>query len=302
MNNKKLEKEITLLVCTCDAYEDLWYPFFKMLNKYWNNCTLNIILNTETKTYNYEKLRIKSFPQNDNETYGERMIRNLKHIDTKYTLLLLDDFFLRRNVDTEKLEKYLQIMEGDEAIDVIYFTKQILNQSFPSEHEGLEELKKYAMYRLNMQAGLWRTDRLLNFWKPIDNPWKWEIFANYTTFDSAEKFLQVEEDEESPFYYGYNPDGMGVFRGKWVYDDVAPLFKENDIEIDYSIRGIYEKKTEKQYFSDKWDLLKYMLRRMPIKYVMGFLWFYTKKTIIMKIGKSPRCMTHCEYLINHMEE
>lgn len=302
MNNIKIENEITLLVCTCDAYEDLWYPFFKMLNKYWAGCKLNIILNTETKTYEYEKLNIKSFPQNKSETYGERMIRNLKHIGTKYTLLLLDDFFLRRNVDTEKLEKYLQIMEEDEKIDVIYFTKQILNQSFPSEHEGLEELKKHAMYRLNMQAGLWRTDRLLNLWKPIDNPWKWEIFANYTTFDSAEKFLQVEEDEESPFYYGYNPEGMGVFRGKWVYDDVAPLFKDNDIEIDYSIRGIYEKKTEKQYFNDKWDLLKYMLRRMPLKYVVGFICFYTKKTIALKIGKAPRYMSHCEYLIDCMKE
>lgn len=32
---------------------------------------------------------------------------------------------------------------------------------------------------------------------------------------------------------------MGVFRGQWVLDSVEHLFKENDITIDYSIRGVY---------------------------------------------------------------
>ena len=45
---------------------------------------------------------------------------------------------------------------------------------------------------------------------------------------------------------------MGVFRGKWVIDDVKPLFEEHGINIDYSIRGEYQevkKYVKKDLFS-----------------------------------------------------
>ena len=34
---------------------------------------------------------------------------------------------------------------------------------------------------------------------------------------------------------------MGVFRGKWVMDDVQPLFEKEGIIVDFSKRGIYIK-------------------------------------------------------------
>lgn len=292
-----LQEKITILVCTCDSYEDLWLPFFKLLDTYWEDCNLKIILNTETKSYSYNNLDIKSFPASKDEIYGERILRNLQEVKTEYTLLLLDDFFLRRKVDENKLSKFLEIMDNDKSIPVIYFTKQILNQSEQCKYKGLEKLKNHAMYRLNMQAGLWRTDALKNYWNPIDNPWLWEIFANYTTFDTDVDFLQIANDEDSPFYYGYNPDGMGVFRGKWVYEDVKPLFDKHDINIDYSIRGTYKKETEKNYYSDKKALLKYMIKRMPFKYVISFIVFYTRKNIRKIIRLPMKYNTHCDYLI-----
>lgn len=301
MSELILKDKVTILVCTCDSYEDLWLPFFKLLDKYWKDNDLTIVLNTETKTYAYRNLNIVSYPQTRKETYGERIIRNIQHIETKYTLLLLDDFFLRRNVDTIALSNYIEIMNSDDKVDVIYFTKQILGQVEEYSIEGLMKLKKYAMYRLNMQAGLWRTDRLLELWKPIDNPWKWEIFANYMTFDSNEVFLEIDDEDKSPFFYGYNKDGMGVFRGKWVYEDVKPLFDENDIDIDYQARGIYNKEEKVNYFGNKLDLLKYMIIRMPLKYIVSFVFFYARKNIHNAIKKNKITETHCEYLIRKNE-
>lgn len=297
-----LKEKITILVCTCDSYEDLWLPFFKLFDTYWEDCNIKIILNTETKSYSYNNLDINSFPASKDETYGERILRNLQEVKTEYTLLLLDDFFLRKKVDENKILKFLDIMDNDKSVPVIYFTKQILNQANKTQYEGLEQLKRHAMYRLNMQAGLWRTSELLNCWEPIDNPWLWEIFANYSTFDTGKKYLQVADDNESPFYYGYNPEGMGVFRGKWVYDDVQPLFEEHDISIDFSKRGLYKKSEEKNYFANKIDLLKYMLSRMPFKYVIGFIRFYSIKNIRKILKLSNKYITFNDYLIAKNKE
>jgi hypothetical protein len=49
----------TIIVNSCDAYDDTWYPFFKLLKKYWPNCKFPIVLNTETKKFEYEGLDIK---------------------------------------------------------------------------------------------------------------------------------------------------------------------------------------------------------------------------------------------------
>ena len=39
-----------------DSYEDRWYPFFKLLTTYWPQCNYDILLNTETKDFDYPGL------------------------------------------------------------------------------------------------------------------------------------------------------------------------------------------------------------------------------------------------------
>ena len=48
-----MDNSVTILVSSCDLYEDAWYPFFKLLKIQWPECEqYRIVLNTETKTYN----------------------------------------------------------------------------------------------------------------------------------------------------------------------------------------------------------------------------------------------------------
>ena len=54
---EKYMDKIALLVNSCDKYEDLWAPFFTLLKKYWNP-EYPIVLNTESKDFNFEGLNI----------------------------------------------------------------------------------------------------------------------------------------------------------------------------------------------------------------------------------------------------
>ena len=52
-------QDLTIIVCSCDAYEDLWYPYFEIFKNQWPDCKYPIILNTESKTYSHDGLNIK---------------------------------------------------------------------------------------------------------------------------------------------------------------------------------------------------------------------------------------------------
>lgn len=76
--------DCTVLVCSCDSYEDAWEPFFKLFHEYWTNCPLEILLNTESKKYCYKVLNIRCLQKFKGKKvpYGERMIAHLKEIHT----------------------------------------------------------------------------------------------------------------------------------------------------------------------------------------------------------------------------
>ena len=117
MNSSKLLKEqLTILVNTCDAYEDLWVPFFTLLKKYWDPDGIRILLNTESKDFSFNGLKIECVHSLGEKRYGQRMLNALKQVKTKYVLLLLDDFFLRNPVDVDRIAQMVRWMQEDSGI------------------------------------------------------------------------------------------------------------------------------------------------------------------------------------------
>lgn len=302
---RNIADKLTILVCSCDTYEDLWYPFFKLLDTYWQDNPCRIILNTETKAFHYETLNIDTLGvcrKEENVSYGKRMRENIKAINTPYTLLLLDDFFVRRNVDVIQLENIIEMMEQHTEVAAVYLNKEGLGDMLPYVCPEYEQFKRYAMYKLNMQAAIWDTSKLLSYWEDIDNPWKWEIFANYVTFDKNDIFLCLKNNLNQPIFYGYDAEGMGVFRGKWVVSDVGPLFEKHGIKIDFQKRGVYCKEKEKNYFSNKKEVARYMLQRMKKRYILGMIYYYLNRSILRKLGKAPRFQSYPEKLQSKYEK
>lgn len=296
-----LKEKLTILVCTCDSYEDLWYPFFYLLDFYWPNLDCKIILNTETKSFSYKDLKIASYSFGP-DLYGQRLLNHIKEVETPYLLLLLDDFFLRRPVDTEQLGKMIDFMDSDSEIAAMYCQES----KYVAEQKSFNpffRMNRYSPYKLNMQAAIWRTSSLMNYWKPKDNPWIWEVFVNYTTFDDKEKFYCLKDLKYSPVFYGYNPDGMGVFRGKWVIEDVKPLFDEHGLIIDYSKRGIYKKETALSRFPVL-KTMSYVFHRIPFRYAFMYSFFKIRNRISVLCGFKKRsdCKNYDEYLADkHMQ-
>ena len=70
-----LKDKLTILVCSCDRYEDLWIPFFTLLRKYWGSKDVRILLNTESLGFSFDGLEIECVHAPGEKYYGQRLVR-----------------------------------------------------------------------------------------------------------------------------------------------------------------------------------------------------------------------------------
>lgn len=240
-----LKDRLTILVNSCDSYEDLWNPFFTLYKKYWPEKDVKLLLNTESKHFSFDGLQIECIHCGQKQ-YGARIRNALLQVKTEYVLILLDDFFLRSVVDLDRIHNIIQWMDADP--DIVYFNSDCTNVYVDWEvdvYPGFRRIPPGTAYTLNLQAAIWRTSELVQFWKADVSPWEWEAFVNAKTFwETKKKFYATTDWRNAICDYGYKAEGMGVYRGKWVIDDVKPLFAKENITVDFSQRGIYDPKQD----------------------------------------------------------
>lgn len=245
-----LNKKLTILLSSCDAYEDLWVPFFTLLKKYWDPANIQILLNTESKEFSFPGLDIQCVHCPGETRYGKRMLNALKKVKTPYVLSMLDDFFLRSPVDETRIRQIIDWMEADK--NIVYFSCDP-NQTYADwevdKYPGFRRIPPGNSYVLSLQAAIWRTDQFIKYWPPNVNPWEWEMVTNAKTFMHFNHKFYCLTASGFPFFdYGHYQLGdiWGVFRGKWVIEDVGPLFEKEGIKVDFSQRGIYVPGEKKQ--------------------------------------------------------
>ncbi len=244
-NYSLLSHQLTILVNSCDSYEDLWPPFFTLLKKYLP-LDVPIILNTESKNFHFDGLNIicaHPYKYDADYPYGKRLKNALKYISTEYTLLLLDDFFFRTPVDLNLLSQIIEWMNNDPQI--VCFNSEatkVYSDWECDKYPGFRRIPPGNNFMLNMQAAIWRTADLQKYWRDNVSPWEWEVYCNVlTTKYPRDKFYCAKEWSTIYMNYGHTQtsDLWGVVKGKWILQDIRPLFEEEGIKVDFSIRGEY---------------------------------------------------------------
>lgn len=229
----------TLLVAGYDGGEDLWEGFFTALAAQWPELDLPIVLNTESKSYSFPGLDIRTpglYPDRV-PPWGERMRETLKRIDTEYVLLMLDDFWLDAPVDDAYFRQCLKYMEGNPDVAVLSFQRthgpNIQDGRFPR----FERRPQRGEYRFNCQAAIWRRERLIKFIRPKESPWDWEILGSIRSGRYRDGFYTLIDGEKPVFSYDR---GGVIYRGKWHRETIEPLCARYGLTIDFSRRGFYQ--------------------------------------------------------------
>ncbi len=72
-------RDMAILVCSCDKYEDVWKPMFEMFYKFWENCPYNVYLMTNNASIHHPK--VKTLSTGDDITWSKAFRNALERIE-----------------------------------------------------------------------------------------------------------------------------------------------------------------------------------------------------------------------------
>ena len=254
---EKINESCAIIINSCDAYEDVWKLFFSALKENWKECDLEIFLNTESKLFKFDGLKLNQVNTYHTlglkKAWGGRLLDTLKSIDKEFVIALFDDFVLEDTVNVDKIKQCILWMKNKKEIAVFYFNNIPGKNIDDGLFSDFELLGKRNDYRLNSAPAIWRRERLIAFTGEIDNPWAWEFFGSARTYGKADHFYCAKITKENTFVYNYSLGGA-IRRGKWVASVVRPLLKKYNLNIDLNQRGITPESLNEGKYSLKWKV------------------------------------------------
>ena len=236
--------QYSILVNTCDRFEDCWQPFFKLFSIYWQDYDGKIYLNTEYRDFSYEGLNIISvkgcekhhFPKTKRATWSQCLKWALESMDTDIVLYMQEDYFIRDDVKNDLVEKYAGLMLSNDNIHCIHLTDMSETaKQISIEHDDLFPADPNFHGRINCQAALWQKKFLLSCIRTYESAWQFEELGSRREMAKLHNIygignVRFNQFEIIPYIF------TGIVQGRW-YEAVVPLFEKHNIIIDYTIRG-----------------------------------------------------------------
>lgn len=231
--------DCTILINSCDKYEDILDTFFTLLHRFWPDNPFDIVLSTESLEYKSEYFKIRNIhPKNRDCSWTERIEDTLNQIKSNYVLLMLDDLLLYDYVQTDKvLENLRALKENDRIVNFTYWP--ILNDTEESVYPGFKKRKPVAKYKIAAILGLWNKKHFLKYVQGYkENIWEFEPNATIrsnTTYPEDEFYISKDFPKQ---IFPYNFAKYGLFSGKWFKAN-KELFKQLGIKMNFRKRGFY---------------------------------------------------------------
>ena len=224
-----MNNSIPLIVSSCDQYCDLWQSFFSLVKKYWTGFDRKVYLCTQSKTFKYGGLDINCpLRMPLDSTWSARLLALLEQINDEFVLFMLDDFWLKTQIDVDRLMRYEKIMMDDSNIGFICLIHQLepsVGNPVSSYYPDLIVYGQNTPYRVTTQAGLWRKDYLRSLLRKYESAWWFEMFGSKRSRKSSYKSYVVKD---SVFSYD---DGGVLLRGSYVSEYMKYFAEEKNIVI-----------------------------------------------------------------------
>ena len=217
-----------IVVLSCDKNEDIFYAFHHCIEKYWTGHP-EIIYLTETFENPYYKTICKNYLLNK---WTRRIRESLEEIDDNEIMLMIDDIFIRKNVDKERIEYARENLKGN--IAMFNFEKSFDKEDIETTLKGFKKRRKGSEYELSLMCGLWQKEKLIDVLSGESDPWSVEYNQDTKDYD------YYINSEDYIIDWGYKTfERVGLVKGKWARE-VVPFFEKEGIEIDYEKRGFID--------------------------------------------------------------
>ncbi|HZQ51634.1 MAG TPA: hypothetical protein VFB14_05520 [Bryobacteraceae bacterium] len=216
----------SVLVVSCDRYSDLWQPFFSQFWRYWPDCPFPVYLGLNQERYRDARVRV--IQAGEDRSWSSNLRSFLNQTDSTYVLLLLEDFFLSKAVQTGEVLRHLG------ALDALHGTMLRLVPNPPpntriSAYSSFGSIHPSAPYRVSAQAAIWKRTGLLDVLDDRENPWEFESNATARS--------RLYRDGFFCSYRPLLPYRHVVERGEWFWS-AARFYKKQNIGCDFEARPV----------------------------------------------------------------
>lgn len=168
-----LRNRLTLLIHSCNKFSDLWETHSVLLNRNWEKRDVHTMIVSDIP--NDKRLKnIDIYFAGEGSELSDRTKFALQYIDTEYVLITLDDYFPIRPIDSNKIERLIDIMDR-EKLDYIRLFKD------PNSHKRLKKYRKIYQisldrnYQVNLYQGIWRKSFIEKTLGKSMNAWEYEV-------------------------------------------------------------------------------------------------------------------------------
>ncbi len=226
-----------IVVMTSDKYRDVWTPFYYLMDKYWSNCCYPIYHVSESEGP-ATSLPVSHIERRPIDTWNETLSAALEKISQDYILLLLSDFFLLKNVNSSKIEEYLNILENENAAFLRIFPCPGPHFTYKN-YSNIGLIEKKTPYSISTQATIWKKNDLLDFICKFKDDSELEILGSQRSDELEKDLLSVniidknKKLEEQNYAFTYLC--TAVIQGKWNRHAVKLCNREN-IKLDLNYR------------------------------------------------------------------
>jgi len=214
--------KIGILVVSCDAYSDLWNPFFALIALFWPDCPYPIYLCSNYKTFDANK--VISLPIGDDVSWSGNLRKALSQINENYVLLFLDDLLLTAPVNTKAVQEVSEWFIGRSGNCVRMNPSPAPDYRLKGSNVpvGIGQVSAGTIYRASTVLTLWNKRVLCDLLEEGESAWDFEIYGS------------VRADAYGGFYaskHRHFEIVNSVIKGKWI-PSVVPWLSQMGIVPD----------------------------------------------------------------------
>jgi hypothetical protein len=204
------DKEISVLIGTCDAYSSLWKYFDAMFSRNWKIESRNYLIGENIGIYNSRYIDVlpgKSF------SWTERILSAANRVETPFIFFVLDDYLLTQEITSEIIHHHISNMIEHGINKVVMAPNSPYYNLQNSDVKEYMRFSKNSSYLNTVQPAIWSTDFFIECMSIGKfNPWEFEVEGSKLLSKTHHNICITCQD---PIYYNavrkgfnFNPDWL----------------------------------------------------------------------------------------------
>lgn len=169
------------IVLTSNDYVNVLPGFAYLFNKFYPNQEVTVVRYDVRPPKLPDNFKQFAVGQQSNYSWSGGLKHYLESIDDEFVLLMLEDYYLDKDVDTEKIDFILHLMSVNNKVvkfDLTDDRMKVTNNPYWYNEEtksiGLIQSDNNSPFLASVQTAIWRRDFLLAILNNKDNAWQFE--------------------------------------------------------------------------------------------------------------------------------